>query len=99
MTINSTFIGKTKLTLPWTSKTPKRYKLNTINVDLHRSKRISSKFDEEIPLIKEKFLKAHYTLMSFKRVKNVEIKFSYFHLVCLKLQNLSYPLKCPTVNY
>ena len=36
------------------SKTPKRYKRNTINGDLHRSKRISSNFDEEIPLIKKK---------------------------------------------
>ena len=39
--------------LPWTSRTPKRYKRNTINGDLHRSKRISSNFDEEIPLIKK----------------------------------------------
>ena len=29
--------------------------------------------------------------MSFKRVKNVEMKVLYFHLVCLKLKNLSYP--------
>ena len=36
-----------------TSKTPKRYKQNTINGDLHRSKRILSNSDEEIPLIKE----------------------------------------------
>ena len=92
------FYRKTKLTLPWTSKTPKRYKLNTINGDLHPSKRISSNFDEGIPLTIEKFLKADYMLMSFKRVKYVEIKVSYTHLVCLKLQNLSYPLKYPTVN-
>ena len=30
----------TKLPSPWTSKTPKRYKRNTINGDLHCSKRI-----------------------------------------------------------
>ena len=71
----------TKLPSPWTSKSPKRYKPNTINGDLHRSKRISSNFDEEIPLIKEKFLKADYPLPfvnsvvnEFKRVKNVEMK-------------------------
>ena len=51
-----------KLPSPLTSKTPKRYKRNTINGGLHRSKRISSNFDEEIPLIKEKFMKADYPL-------------------------------------
>ena len=49
----------------------KRYKRNTqntkINGDRHRSKRIWSNFGEEISLIEEKF-------MSFKRVKNVEMK-------------------------
>ena len=30
----------TKLSSPWTSKTSKCYKRNTINGDLHRSKRI-----------------------------------------------------------
>ena len=52
----------TKLPSPWMSKTSKRYKRNTINGDLHRSKRISSKFDKEIPLRKEKFMKADYLL-------------------------------------
>ena len=51
-----------KLPSPWTSKTPKRYKRNTINGDLHRSKRISSNIDEKIPLIKENFMKADYPL-------------------------------------
>ena len=44
----------TKLPSPWTSKTRKRNIRNTINGDLHRSKIISSIFDEEIPLIKKK---------------------------------------------
>ena len=60
--------NNTKLPSPWTSKTPKRYQRNTINGDLHRLKRISSNFDEEILLIKE------VSLMNSKRVKNVEIK-------------------------
>ena len=60
----------TKLPSPWTSKTPKRYKQNTINGDLHRSKRISSNFDEEIPLIKEKFMKADYPLRFINSVVN-----------------------------
>ena len=52
----------TKLPSPWTSKTPKRPNRNAINGDLHRSKRMSSNFDEEIPLMKEKFMKADYPL-------------------------------------
>ena len=60
----------TKLPSPWTSKTPKRYKRNTINVDLHCSKRISSNFDEEIPLIKEKFMQSAYLLHFINSVVN-----------------------------
>ena len=56
------FQKNTKLPSPWTSKTPKRCKQNTINGNLHRSKRISSNFDQEIPLIKEKFMKIDYPL-------------------------------------
>ena len=94
----------TKPPSPWTAKTPKCYKRNTMNGDLHRSKRRSSSFDEEILLIKEKFrrLVTHWvsltvSVMNFKRVKNVEMKVLQFQLVCLKLQNLSY-MKYPTVN-
>ena len=76
---------KTKLLSPWTSKTPKCYKRNTINGDPHRSKRISSNFDEEITLIKETFMKADYPLRFINSVinefrkgdefqKNVEMK-------------------------
>ena len=60
----------TKPPSPWTSKTPKRYKRNTINGDLHRSKRISSNFDEEIPLIKKKFMKANYPLRFINSIVN-----------------------------
>ena len=60
----------TKLPSPWTCKTPKRHKRNTINGDLHRSKRISSNFDEEIPLIKEKFMKADYPLRLINSIVN-----------------------------
>ena len=65
----------TKPPSPWTSKTPKRYKRTTINGDLHRTKRISSNFDEEIHVIKEKFKQVDHLyvsltvqLMSFKRI-------------------------------
>ena len=60
----------TKLPSPWTSKTPKLYKRNTINGDLHRPKRISSNFDEEMPVIKENFMKADYPLRFIKSVVN-----------------------------
>ena len=60
----------TKLPSPWTSKTSKRYERNTINGDLHRSKRISSNFDGEIPLIKEKFMKVDYLLCFINSVVN-----------------------------
>ena len=60
----------TKLPSPWTSKTPKCCKQNTINGDLDHSKRISSNFDEEISLIKEKFLKADYALHFINSVVN-----------------------------
>ena len=53
---------------PWNSKTPKRYKQTTINSDLHCSKRISSNFDEEIPLIREKSMKADYPLLFINSV-------------------------------
>ena len=56
----------TKLPSPWTSKIPKRW--NTNNGDLHLSKRISSNFDEEIPLIKKKFMKADYPLLFINSV-------------------------------
>ena len=52
-----------------------------LDVDLHRSKKIPSYFDAEIPLIREKFMKADYkfrftesVVNEFKRVKNVEMK-------------------------
>ena len=75
---------KIKLLSPWTCKTPKHYKRNTINGDPHRSKRISN-FDEEIALIKETFMKADYPMHFINSVinefrkgdefqKNVEMK-------------------------
>ena len=69
--INSTVMGKTQNYLHhWSPKLQKRYKRNTINGNLHRSKRISSNFDEEIPLIKEKFVKADYPLRCINSVVN-----------------------------
>ena len=49
-----------KLPVHWSSKSPIRYKRNAIIGDLNRAKRISSYFDEELDIIKEKFLKASF---------------------------------------
>ena len=46
--------------MPWSSNTPKRYKGNILNADLHHSKRISTNFDKEIYRIKKKLLAAGY---------------------------------------
>ena len=42
----------TKLPVPWTSNISKRYKRNTINTDLYRTKRIASNLDNELFIIK-----------------------------------------------
>ena len=49
----------TKLPVPWTSNIPKRYKRNTINTDLYRAKRIATNLDNELVIIKRKFLAAN----------------------------------------
>ena len=66
--INATFIGKTQNYLH--HGPPKRYNRNTTDDDLHRLKRISSNFDEEISLIKETFMKADYPLRVINSVVN-----------------------------
>ena len=51
-----------KLPTPWTSKVPKRYKRNNILGDLHRSKRISSNFNQEVEVIRGKYKKAGFPI-------------------------------------
>ena len=69
--VNSTFIGKTQNYLHHgPAKLQNSLKQYTIKYDLHRSKRISSNFDEKIPLIKEKFMKADYPLHFINSVVN-----------------------------
>lgn len=46
----------TKLPITWSSKVPKRYKGSSIIGDLHRSKRISMNFADEVKHIKTKLL-------------------------------------------
>ena len=50
----------TKLPVPWASNVPKRYKRNIVNTDLYRAKRIASNLDNELVIIKKKFLAADY---------------------------------------
>ena len=51
-----------KLPPHWSSKTPKRYKRNAINGALHRAYRISSNFEKEVNIIRDKYTKAGYPL-------------------------------------
>ena len=94
VSINSTFARKIIY------KTPKYYKRNTINGDIHHSRRVSSNFDKNIFPIKEKFMKDNYTLCfiysatnKFQKGKEYKREVLYFHEICLELQNLSYLLK------
>ena len=50
----------TKLTVSWALDIPKRYKRNTINTDLYRAKQITLNLDNELVIIKKKFLAADY---------------------------------------
>ena len=48
----------TKLPVPWASNIPKRYKRSTINTDLYRAKRTATNLDNELIIIRRKFLAA-----------------------------------------
>ena len=50
----------TKLPVPWASNIRKRYKRNIINTDLYRAKPIASNLDNELVIIKKKFLAADH---------------------------------------
>ena len=54
------YTKSTKLPVPWSSSISKRYKRNTINTDLYRAKRIATNLDNELVIIKKKFLAADY---------------------------------------
>ena len=56
----SVYRSEKKLPVHWSSKTPKKYKRNAINTDLHRAKKITSDFGEEVSKIREKFRRANY---------------------------------------
>ena len=54
------FRKPSKLPSHWFSKTPIRHKRNAITGDLHRSKKISSFFSEEVEIIHNKYVKAGF---------------------------------------
>ena len=64
----------TKIPVPWASNIPKRYKRNTINTDLYRAKRIASNLDNELVIIKKKFLAADYPHKFINSVINTFIE-------------------------
>ena len=69
-----------KLPTHWTSKIPKKIKRNNISNDLHRARKISSDFENEIKEIKKKYEKANYPLRfvesivrDFKNKENIVV--------------------------
>ena len=58
--ITSVYRKPNKLPIHWSSKIPKRYKLNMINADLNCSYRISMDFQAEKEIIIKKFLNADF---------------------------------------
>ena len=64
----------TKLPVPWASNISKRYKRNTINTDLYRAKRIATNLDNELVIIKRKFLAADYPHRFINSVINTFIE-------------------------
>ena len=49
-----------KIPTHWSTKIPKKLKRNIVTNDLHRAKRITTVFEEEVKVIKEKFQTASY---------------------------------------
>ena len=64
----------TKLPVPWALSIPKKYKTNSINTDLYRAKRITSNLDNELVIIKKKFLAADYPHKFINSVINTFIE-------------------------
>ena len=64
----------TKLPAPWSLNIPKRYKRNTINTDLYCAKRIVTNLDNELVIIKKKFLAADYPHRFINSVINTFIE-------------------------
>ena len=60
--ITKIYTRSNKFPVHWSSKTPLRYKHNTITGDLHRANKIASNFSNEIRRIKIKYLQAGFQI-------------------------------------
>ena len=71
--VTSVHRKESKLPVPWESNVAKHYKRNTLLGELHRAKKISSNFQKEVKIIKEKFNKANFPL---RFINNVVAQFN-----------------------
>ena len=60
-----------KLPFHWTSATPKHYKKNVVIGDLHRIKNFSSTFEQEVRIIRDKFIKVGYLFPFINSIADV----------------------------
>ena len=60
--VTKVYRKEAKIPAHWSSQIPKKYKRNSIKVDLHRARKISANFKEEIKFIRNKFIKADFPL-------------------------------------
>ena len=61
---------KNKLPTNWSSRIPKKFKRSAINSDLHRARKISSDFEQELKFIREKYKNADYPIRFIESVIN-----------------------------
>ena len=68
--VTKVYRKETKIQAHWSSQIPKRYKRNSIKVDLRCAKKISTYFRQEIKIIRNKFMKADFLLLLINSVIN-----------------------------
>ena len=86
----------TNLPTYWSSNVPKRYKYHATFGDLHRAKRISKDFNEEVNYIIDNFQKALYRLRFINNIVNDFIKSTAWKT--RKMHILLHPLHSKTKN-
>ena len=60
--VTKVYRKEAKIPAHWSSQIPKRYKRNSIKVDLHHTKKTSTNFKEEIKFIRNNFIKPDFLL-------------------------------------
>ena len=107
--VTKVYRKEAKIPAHWSSQIPKRYKRNSIKVDLHRAKKISTNFKEEIKFIRNKFIKADLSLPFInnvikdfsnqqKIIQQDNEKSKLFLCISLKLNQRFYYLNCLIVK-